>query len=103
MQLLLAPHVVWRIIAFMTSLVDSFLVALVIILSISLWWSVFQVGKMEKVVLVCVGENTRPVTFSTSTTSIDVESLVKAVRIAFDILVPDQKFFLQKKSEECFY
>ena len=94
----------WRIIVFMSSLVDSFLVALVIVLSVSLWWSVFQVGKMEKVVLVCVGENTRSVTFSTSTTSIDAESLVKAVRIAFsDILVPDQKFVLQKKSEECFY
>ena len=57
--------------------------------------------KMEKVVLVCARENTRPLTFLTSTTSIDAESLVKAVRIAFsDILVPDQKFFLQKKNEE---
>ena len=90
----------WRIIAFMSSLADSFLVALVIVLSVSLWWSVFQVGKMEKVVLICVGETTRPVTFSTSTTSIDAESLVKAVRITFsDILVPDQKFFLQKCEE----
>jgi len=52
-------------------------------------------------VLVCVRENTRPLTFLTSTTSIDAESLVKAVRIAFsDMLVPDQKFFLQKKNEE---
>ena len=71
------------------------------------------VSKMEKVVLVCMGENKRIVPFSTpagsesqlqtasSATVADTEALAAAIRVAFkDVLQPGQEFFLQLKNEE---
>lgn len=60
---------------------------------------IMQVRKLDKVVLVRIGENTRPVHFSTVIT--DTKALIQAVRVAFeDILQPGQEFFLQLKSQE---
>ena len=63
--------------------------------------SLLQVGIMEKMVLVSVGDNKRIVSFSTPAVSADTEALTEAIRVSFkDILQPGQDFFLQLKSEE---
>ena len=65
--------------------------------------------RMEKKVLVSVGENTRVVTFSTapapnvvdSTPVADRDTLAEAVCVTFaDILRTDQEFFLQLRNED---
>ena len=58
---------------------------------------------MDKTVLVTMGECTRPVSFSTSSTEAitDSEALIQAVQNVFrDILQPGQEFRLQLKSEK---
>ena len=54
-----------------------------------------------KTVLVNMGENTRVVTFATSSDVDDAEALAVAIKTTFaDILLPNQTFFMQIKSEE---
>lgn len=62
-------------------------------------WMVVQVRKSDKEVLVRMGENTRPVFFSTVIT--DTEPLMQAIRVTFaDVLQPGQDFFLQLRRKE---
>ena len=61
--------------------------------------------KMMKTVLVSMGENTRPVSFTTSLSAAavtdDTKALERAIRVKFkDILQPGQEFFLQLESEK---
>lgn len=54
-----------------------------------------------KTVLVNMGENTRVVVFATSSDVNDAEALAVAIKTTFaDILLPNQTFFVQIKSEE---
>ena len=54
-----------------------------------------------KTVLVNMGENTWVVTFATSSDVNDAEALAVAIKTTFaDILLPNQTFFVQIKSEE---
>ena len=54
-----------------------------------------------KTVLVNVGDNTRVVTFPTSSESLDSEALAVAIKATFsDILLPRQAFLLQIKCKE---
>ena len=61
--------------------------------------------KMMKMVLVTMGESTRPVSFTTSLSAAavtdDTKVLEQAIRVKFkDILQPGREFFLQLESEK---
>ena len=66
-----------------------------------LFCDILQVKKLEKVVLVSMGVNTRHVSFSTAESVTDTEALMQAIRTTFkDNLQSGQEFSLQLKSEE---
>ena len=67
-----------------------------------LW--IVQVKKVMKMVLVTMGENTRPVSFTPSLSADvtdDTRALVQAIQVKFkDVLQPGQEFFMQLRSDE---